>query len=307
MPLPAGKRRVRRRVSLSPWKRLWLYFKVGPPAEIAQSVVQLLRPEETFRNTSGPWHRGLVVNREDGLGEAPPSHGESPHGQSSHGRSSKGRSRRRAVPKEVEALAATRTRRQVIGVSLGVAATIWWFWPWWQSPVPPVLSALDGPPLVVGVDGTTFRRVNTALSAWRAIPGARLVVMDLGDSQSQAELRNAALTPEERKRVSVISTCGDTITMAADWANYLRRMPAAPGQLIVVTSPDHMERLTAILQVMLGGDGWRLEAIPSEVSENPPESVVRRWRDELRAQVWRATGFTGKELFICKARGAGLI
>ena len=198
-------------------------------------------------------------------------------------------------------------RLQVIGLSLGAAATIWWFWPWWRPPEPPVLSNQDSRPVVVGVDGSSFRRIQTALSAWRAMPGARLVVMDLGASQSYTELRNAAFTQEEMKRVSVISTCGDTLTMSADWASFLRRMPGAPGQMLIVTSPDHLERLTAILQVMLGGDGWRLEGMPSEVAENPPESILRTWRDQLRAQFWRATGFSGKDLFVCKARGAGLI
>jgi hypothetical protein len=47
--------------------------------------------------------------------------------------------------------------------------------------------------------------------------------------------------------------------------------------------------------------------MPSEVAENPPESILRTWRDQLRAQFWRATGFSGKDLFVCKARGAGLI
>jgi uncharacterized SAM-binding protein YcdF (DUF218 family) len=289
-------------VSRSGWERLWLYFRAGPPAEIAQSVVDLLRPEETFRDTPGPWKQTVIVNREEDLGEARPS-----QTSSSKGRFSKRRSRSRDTPHVTDEISAARRRRQVIGVSLGVAATIWWFWPWMRPPVPPVLSAQDGPPLVVGVDGSSFRRIKTALSAWRAMPGARLLVMDLGAIQSTAELRNAAFTPEEIKRVTVIRTCGDTLTMAADWVKYMQQMPGGPGQLLVVTSPDHMERLTAILQVMLGGDGWRLEGMPSEVSENPPESILRRWRDQLRGQIWRATGFTGKDLFVCKARGAGLI
>lgn len=341
--LPAGKRRVRRRLNRPLWVRLWQYFKSGPPAELAQSVADLLRPEETFRNTRGPWHRGLVVRPEDGSSEGhlpqgqtlqghPPqghtpqgqtpqirssrdrssgdrsSRGSSSRGSSSRGRSSRGSSgRRRGVPRELDGVSAARMRLQVIGLSLGAAATIWWFWPWWRPPEPPVLSNQDSRPVVVGVDGSSFRRIRTALSAWRAMPGARLVVMDLGAIQSYAELRNAAFTPEEMKRVSVISTCGDTLTMSADWASFLRRMPGAPGQMLIVTSPDHLERLTAILQVMLGGDGWRLEGMPSEVAENPPESILRTWRDQLRAQFWRATGFSGKDLFVCKARGAGLI
>ena len=112
---------------------------------------------------------------------------------------------------------------------------------------------------------------------------------------------------EEKTRVKLVSTCGDTVTLAADMAGVLRGIPGAPGQLVVVTSPDTLDRLQAVMQVMLGGDGWRLEGVPSEGPENPPESILRRWRDELRAQFWRATGISGKELFICRARETGLI
>ena len=139
------------------------------------------------------------------------------------------------------------------------------------------------------------------------MPGAQLVVMDLGSIQSYAVLRNANFTAEEMSRVKLIRTCGDTVTLAADMASYLRRIKGAPGQLLVVTSPDTLDRLKAVMQVMVGGDGWRLEGLSSESPENPEESILRRWRDELRAQFWRATGVSGKDLFVCRARERGLI
>lgn len=291
-PAPAGRRRVRRRVARPPWVRLWNYLSAGPPAEIAQSLVEMWRPAETFSNRRGPWHRGLVVARERRYRKR---------------QSPVVRYARYGAPAEVARLVVGRVRRHPIAWALSLAAVIWWFWPWMRPPVPPVISAQDNRPFVVGVDGTTFRRIRAALSAWRAMPGARLVVMDLGALQSYTELRNAAFTPEELKRVSVIRTCGDTVTLAADMAKFLRKMPGAPGQLLVVTSPDHLERLTALMQVMLGGAGWRLESLPSAIAENPPESILRRWRDELRAQFWRATGVSGKNLFVCRARDRGLI
>lgn len=330
-PLPVGKRMARRRVRRTFWSRVWLYVRFGPPAEIAQSVVDLLRPEETFRDTSGPWSNRLVVRREHRSpqghsseghaseghalkgpatqrpsSERPASPDRSSAGQVSSGRHRERRSSRRSVPQAREARSAGLTPRQIIGVSLGVAATIWWFMPWWRPPVPPVISAEDSHPLVVAVDGTSFRRVRAALSAWRAMPGARLVVMDVMDIQGYNELRNAALTPEDMKRVTLVRTCGDTITLSADMAKFLKSIPGAPGQAIFVTSPDTLERLMAIMQIMLGAEGWRMEGLPSEIAENKPESPFRRWRDQLRAQFWRATGISGKDLFVCRARGMGL-
>ena len=292
-PATKGKLRSRRqRVARPPWIRLWFYISQGPPAELVQSLIEMGRPEETFSNSRGPWHRGLVVNRERRFRKR---------------QSLVERYFRYGAPADLAKLITAKARRHPLALSLSLAATIWWFWPWIRPPVPPVTGNQDNRPFVVGVDGMTPRRVSAGISAWRAMPGAQLVVMDLGSVQSYAALNRAQVTAEEMTRIKLISTCGDTVTLAADMANHLRRIKGAPGQLLVVTSPDTLDRLKAVMQVMLGGDGWRLEGVPSEGPENPPESILRRWRDELRAQFWRATGVSGRDSFICRAREKGLI
>lgn len=292
-PLAGGqRRRVRRRVGRPPWVRMWLYFREGPPAELVDSLVEMCRPAETFSNRRGPWHRGLVVARERRFRKR---------------RSPVERYVRHGAPGELARLVNASVRRHPIAYALTVVAVVWWYLPWMRPPVSPIVSGHENRPLVVGVDGMTPKRVRAALSAWRSLPGALLVVMDLGSEQSYAALRSAELTPEESRRVKLVRTCGDTVTLSADLASYLRRIKGAPGQLLVVTSPDTLERFQAVMQVMLGGDGWRLEGLPSDVAENPPESILRRWRDQLRGQFWRATGLSGKEFGLCRARGQGLL
>jgi hypothetical protein len=271
---------------------MWLYFREGPPAELVDSLVEMCRPAETFSNRRGPWHRGLVVSRERRFRKR---------------RSPVERYVRHGAPGELARLVNASVRRHPIAYALTVVAVVWWYLPWMRPPVSPIVSGHDNRPLVVGVDGMTPKRVRAALSAWRSLPGALLVVMDLGSEQSYAALRSAELTPEESRRVKLVRTCGDTVTLSADLASYLRRIKGAPGQLLVVTSPDTLERFQAVMQVMLGGDGWRLEGLPSDVAENPPESILRRWRDQLRGQFWRATGLSGKEFGLCRARGQGLL
>mgnify|MGYP003342248961 CR=1 FL=1 len=288
----AKRRRKRQRVGRPPWVRLWLYLSEGPPAELVQSLVEMWRPVETFSNSRGPWHRGVVVSRERRFRRR---------------KTPVERYFRYGAPADLAKLTISKFRRHPIALSLSVAAMVWWFWPWIRPPVSPVTGSQDNRPFVVGVDGMTPRRVSAAISAWRAMPGALLVVMDLGSVQSYAVLNRAGLTAEEMTRLKLISTCGDTVTLSADMANHLRRIKGAPGQLVVVTSPDTLDRLKAVMQVMLGGDGWRIEGVPSEGAENPPESILRRWRDELRAQFWRATGVSGRDAFVCRARGKGLI
>ena len=292
-PLASGqRRRVLRRVRRPPWVRMWLFFSAGPPAELLQSLVEMWRPAKTFSNSRGPWHRGVVVARERRFRNK---------------KSSVERYFRHGAPAELTRVVNGAVRRHPIAYALTVSAVVWWYWPWVRPPVPPMASGHDNRPFVVGVDGMTPKRVRAALSAWRAMPGALLVVMDLGSEQSYAALRKAELTPEESTRVKLVRTCGDTVTLSADMASYLRKIKGAPGQLMVVTSPDTLERLQAVMQVMLGGDGWRMEGLASQVAENPKEYIWRRWRDELRGQLWRATGFSGRNAFVCRARYQGLI
>ncbi len=151
-------------------------------------------------------------------------------------------------------------------------------------------------------------RTRTALDIWRNRPNALLVLLSANDGASLFSLqvvRSAGLTLEQQRRVVRIITCGDTVTYSADLSNWLGRFKT-PGQLMVVTSPEHLERMTAIVQTMLRGAGWRVEGVASLTSERKPESPLRLIRDQLRAQIWRATGWSGRDSLICPGRTSGL-
>lgn len=197
-------------------------------------------------------------------------------------------------------------RRHPIALSLGVASTIWWFWPWIRPPVDPLASNAASLPDVVAVEITDHRRTSTALDIWKTRPRSLLALMAPGrDHMSINLVRGAALTPEQRLRVVVIDTCGDTVTEIVDLSNWLGTLPR-PGRLTLVTSPAHIDRMRAIGQVMLGGSGWMVEGVGSLTSEHKPESPLRLIRDQLRAQVWRATGWTGRDSLVCPGRARGL-
>lgn len=199
-------------------------------------------------------------------------------------------------------------RRHPLAISLGAAAGLWWFWPWIRPPVDPLARNTRNMPDVVAVLIEDHRRTSSALEIWKMRPRATLMLMAAGDSSDEHSLslvRNAALTPEQRLRVKVINSCGDTVTYLADLSQWLASLPH-PGYLTLVTSPTHITRTKAIGKVMLGASGWYVEGVGSLSSEYKPESPLRLWRDQLRAQVWRATGWTGKDDLICPGRAKGL-
>jgi hypothetical protein len=183
---------------------------------------------------------------------------------------------------------------------------VWWFWPWIRPPLDPFASNAANLPDVVAVAMGDHRRTRTALDIWKMRPQALLALTVTGPNNMSLNLvRSAALTPEQRQRVVVIDTCGDTVTEVADLSHWLGSLPR-PGLLTLVTSPAHIDRMRAIGQVMLAGSGWRVEGVASLTSEHKPESPLRRVRDQLRAQIWRATGWTGRDSLICPGRARGL-
>ena len=292
-PLAGGqRRRVRRRVGRPPWVRIWLYFREGPPAELVESLVEMCRPAETFSNSRGPWHRGLVVARERRFRKK---------------RSPAERYVRHGAPGDLARLVNGTVRRHPIALGLSAAALFWWFWPWLRPQTGFFLQARSpNAPRIVAVEATDFRRTITAMSIWRFESKGLLVLM-VPSAQSLGVIQNEALSRSQRERIVNIGTCGDTITEIADLSRWLKTLRDGPGDLTLVTSPAHIERMTAIGRIMLGGAGWKVEGVGSQSSNNEPESIFRRWRDELRAQFWRATGLSGKELGLCRARGQGLL
>lgn len=197
-------------------------------------------------------------------------------------------------------------RGHPLPIALTAASLLWWFWPWLRPPVNPLSSEAHSLPDVVAVSIEDPLRTSTALDIWKARPSALLALMDAGGGAlSYNLLRGVGLSRAERLRVVVIDTCGDTVTEMADLSKWLGTL-SRPGQLMLVSSPTHIERMAAIGKVMLGGSGWWVEGVDSLSSDHRPESPLRRIRDQLRGQIWRATGWTGKTSLVCPGRARGL-
>lgn len=120
-------------------------------------------------------------------------------------------------------------------------------------------------------------------------------------------LRGAGLSPAAWSRLHSIPTCGVSVTEMADLTSWLADHLPAAGTLTVVTSPKHLRRMQAIAQVMAGSHGWQVRGLASLTPDHKPETGLRLLWDHLRVQLWRATGWTGRDSLICPARARGLI
>lgn len=286
------RRRRRRRQPRRPYG-LFGFLRHGPPAELLGAFRDLLRGEEDFRHSRGPWHRGLPVGRRRHRRRSSGLWGWLRHGP----------------PAELLIVVLHPIRRHPLALGLSVLALGWWFWPWLRPPV--TLSSRPGAvtPDIIAASAPDHRRVRSALRIWLDRPNALLAVIvgpGPANAQSVELIRNAPLTEAQRKRLVYVQTCGDTIVEVSDLAGWMRTLKR-PGQVLMVTSPTHLQRMLHIARVMLGGRGWHVDGIGSLSSEYKPESPLRLLRDHLRAQLWRATGWTGKYSFICPGREQGLL
>jgi uncharacterized SAM-binding protein YcdF (DUF218 family) len=65
----------------------------------------------------------------------------------------------------------------------------------------------------------------------------------------------------------------------------------------LVTDQPHLPRALAVAETVLGGDGIRVKGVGVPIDQ-PAEQPLRRLRDQLRAQLWRATGWDGRPAFL---------
>ena len=165
-----------------------------------------------------------------------------------------------------------------------------------------------GAPEVITVFVEDPQRSVTAVKLWKDRPGSMLVLQ--GSSASQAinrqALQDRGVTTDGPGRVVVLTQGCDTFGQLTTLARFLSRQPK-PGRLTVVTSPAHLERSVAIATIVLGSGGWRVEGVPANTEDNRPESHWRLWRDQVRAQIWRLTGWDGTtDGSACRTRERGL-
>jgi hypothetical protein len=190
-----------------------------------------------------------------------------------------------------------------IGATAGLA---WFFAPAWQgtrgtSPRPPeqavtnVTSAPISGTDVISVFIEDPWRSQSALLLWRNRPGAYLVLQ--GNAEYQAittsHLRNRQLLPRDTSRIVRLLPGCDTVGQVTHLARLVETWPK-PGRITIVTAPTHLDRTLAIARIVYAGTGWEVVGSEAETGDLRPESQLRLWRDQLRASLWRLTGWDGR-------------
>lgn len=199
-------------------------------------------------------------------------------------------------------------RKTRLGIlALGVAGGLAWFFaPAWQGargasppPSPQALTSVPkapatGPDVITALIDDPWRG-QSAMLLWRDRPGAYLVLQ--GNAEYQAittnHLKDRQLWPRDTSRIVRLLPACDTVGQVTHLAKLLEKWPK-PGQVTIVTAPTHMERTMAIARIVYAGTGWRVVGSEAETGDLRPESQLRLRRDQLRASLWRLTGWDGR-------------
>lgn len=167
-------------------------------------------------------------------------------------------------------------------------ALAWLAWPW-------LAPAGQGQRRIISVLVEDPWRSNTAVRLWRARPGAVLIFQGRPSSQlvNDYHLSHRGLLPPDSPRLIRLTPGCDTveqITALADWLEH----PAERGRVTLVTGKAHLPRSLAIARLALASRGWQVEGVVAPSGDNRPEQPWRTLRDQLRTQLWRATGWSGR-------------
>ncbi|GEM_PF-6379888 len=169
---------------------------------------------------------------------------------------------------------------------------LWWFWPQ-LAPLLPKRAASAGAIAVLADDP---RRTELALDLWQRRPQATLWVLGSSSLQQATfrQLRRRGLRPDP-DRYRMLLAGDDTVGQLTALS---RVFPSSEHQLLLITDSAHRDRALTIARQALGGRGVRVDAPPRarlpQVAQD--ETLRRRWRDLLRVQLWRATGWDGRSL-----------
>jgi len=177
-----------------------------------------------------------------------------------------------------------------------VAASGWLAWPWLA---PTLWPAAGGAAIVVLSEDP--RRTTAALDLWQQDPTRQLVIQGFPYLQGIARRQIAARQPGPAALARVTTlTCGvDTVGQLTCLADWIRSQSGSLplGQVTLVTDQPHLPRAQTIAEIVLGAKGIRVEGLGVPIDE-PAENPLRRLRDQLRSQFWRATGWNGRPAFL---------
>ncbi len=154
--------------------------------------------------------------------------------------------------------------------------------------------AIPGPWVITALIDDPWRS-QSALLLWRQQPGAFLVLQGNAEYQTitYTHLRNRGLWPQDTSKIIRLLPGCDTVGQVTELADLLKRWPQ-PGRLTIVTAETHMARTMAIADIVYKGSGWQLDGADAVTGDLRPESQLRLWRDQVRAVLWRLTGWDGR-------------
>ncbi len=209
----------------------------------------------------------------------------------------------RGAPAELAEVVLVALRRYPLPIGLTTAALLWWFLPWLRPVPPPSAIGKNGVPDVISVFVEDPQRTAWALDVWKQRPGSLLILQGRPSSQAanRSYLINQGKWPADERGLVALTPGCDTVGQLTALTLWLRNQHR-PGRVTLVTSLEHSQRSMAIARILLGADGWLVEGVQVISEADREESELRLRRDQLRAQLWRATGWDGAPSELCEIR-----
>jgi len=167
---------------------------------------------------------------------------------------------------------------------LGLGLLLWWLWPW----IP--LPKAGGGPQVITVFVEDPWRTFSAIQLHQRRPGSILVMQGSPRFQeiNRSQLVRYGQWPPEMKPPVILTGGCDTVGQLIALALWLKPQPDHGG-VTLVTSQAHLGRALAIGRIVMGSLGWSVTGVAASTGDNRFESPLRTVRDQVRAQIWRAT------------------
>lgn len=167
---------------------------------------------------------------------------------------------------------------------------------WWWIPrlLPLLPSTAQQRAIVVLADDPL--RTEAALDLWERQPASQLWILGgpylLLASWDQLDQRGIAI---EDPRLATFMQGDDTVGQLTQLSE---RLPRDLRHVTLVTDRSHSQRALLIARLALGARGIRVQLPPAAAlpARMPPENPLRRWRDGLRVQLWRISGWDGRSL-----------
>ena len=171
------------------------------------------------------------------------------------------------------------------------AGVLWWNWPRLAPALP-----LRGRSTAIVVLADDPRRTEVALDLWQQQPEQPLWILGSPSLQlaSRQQLDRRGFDPSN-PQLGALLAGDDTVGQLTALS---QRLPQPIGRVNLITDQAHRDRALAIARHALGGLGIQ---VASPLAEQlppafPPEDPLRLQRDVLRVQLWRATGWDGRQL-----------